>query len=322
MAKENMIFAGLWFGDNKPAMATYLKPLYDELQILDKGILVESSERGQFLCRSVLPVGSCDLPARCLVCNSIQFNGEYGCWKCLQQGKIEKIGSKVHTKIFPFISDNPKGPLRNKKDTVKHAHEALTSGNERQCIVKGIKGPSWLLFLEHFDIVAGMGIDYMHGVLLGVQKFLLKLWFGDSYSKEPFSFRHLVGILDNRLKEIFPTMEIKRMPRSVSEHFKYWKASELRSFLLFYGAPTLYGILSEDVFQHYLLLVNAIHLLLKQSISESDLCEAEQLLSSFCSSFPAIYVARFTTMNIHQLLHLADDVRDLGQLFTHSCFHL
>lgn len=63
----------------------------------------------------------------------------------------------------------------------------------------------------------------MHGVLLGVQKLLLKLWFGDSYSKEPFSFRHLVGILDDRLKEIFPIMGIKRMPRSVSEHLKYWK---------------------------------------------------------------------------------------------------
>ena len=54
MAKENMIFAGLWFGDKKPAMATYLKPFYDKLQLLDKGILVQSPERGQLLCRSVL----------------------------------------------------------------------------------------------------------------------------------------------------------------------------------------------------------------------------------------------------------------------------
>ena len=61
----------------------------------------------------------------------------------------------------------------------------------------------------------------MHGVLLGVRKLLLKLWFGNSYSKELFSFRHLVGILDDRLKEIFLTMEIKRMPRPVSEHLKY-----------------------------------------------------------------------------------------------------
>jgi len=42
MAKENMMLAGLWFGDKKPAMATYLKPLYYKLQLLDKGILVQS----------------------------------------------------------------------------------------------------------------------------------------------------------------------------------------------------------------------------------------------------------------------------------------
>ena len=149
-----------------------------------------------------------------------------------------------------------------------------------------------------------MGIDYMQGVVLGVQKLLLKLWFGDSYLKEPFSFRHLVGVLNDHLKEIFPTVGIKRMPRSVSEHLKYWKASELHSFLLFYGARALYGILSEDHFQHYLLLVNPIHLLLKDSISELDLSEAENLLFSFCSSFPGIYAAHFTTMNVHQLLHL------------------
>lgn len=26
------------------------------------------------------------------------------------------------------------------------------------------------------------------------------------------------------------------------------------------------------------------------------------------------------TINIHQLLHLSDNVRDLGPLYTHSCF--
>ena len=76
--------------------------------------------------------------------------------------------------------------------------------------------------------------------------------------------------MDDQLNEILPTLEIRRMLRSVSEHLKYWKASELRSFLLFYGAPALYGILSENYFQHYLLLVNAIYLLLKDSISQSS----------------------------------------------------
>ena len=64
-------------------------------------------------------------------------------------------------------------------------------------------------------------------------------------------------------------------------------------------------------------------LLLKDSISKSDLSlsKAGKLFFSFCSRFPAIYAARFTTMNIHQLLHLVDNVRDLGPLFAHSCFH-
>jgi len=203
MAKEYMIFAGCWFGDKKPTMATFLKPLYEELSFLlmDKGITVESSERGKFLCRAVLLAGSCDLPARCLVCNSLQFNGEYGCWKCFQQGRTEKIGIQGHTKIFPYVRDNPKGPLQNKQDTTKHSYEALRNlqSGQKQYAVKGVKGPSWLLFLENFDVVVGMGIDYMHGVLLGVQKLLLKLWFGDTYSKEPFSFRHLVGVLDDGL---------------------------------------------------------------------------------------------------------------------------
>lgn len=77
---------------------------------------------------------------------------------------------------------------------------------------------------------------------------MLKLWFGDSYLKEFFSFRYLVGILDNRFKEIFLIMEIKRMFRLVFEYFKYWKVSELRLFLLFYGVFILYGIFFEDIF--------------------------------------------------------------------------
>lgn len=109
---------------------------------MDKSITVESSERGQFLCRAVLLAGSCDLPASRLVCNSLQFNGEYGCWKCLQQGRTEKVGIRGHTKIFPYIRDNPKGPLQNKQDAIKHSYEALTTlqSGQKQYAVKGVKG--------------------------------------------------------------------------------------------------------------------------------------------------------------------------------------
>ena len=36
--------------------------------------------------------------------------------------------------------------------------------------------------------------------------------------------------------------------------------------------------------------------------------------------FSALYSAGKETIKIHSLLHLADDVRNLGPLWTHSCF--
>ena len=37
--------------------------------------------------------------------------------------------------------------------------------------------------------------------------------------------------------------------------------------------------------------------------------------------FPYLYELRYQTINIHNLLHLPQSVRELGPLWTHSCFH-
>ena len=78
-AKENMVFAGLWFGEKKPAMWSFLKPFYKGLQELEHGVAMHSPERGDFTCKGILLAGTCDLPAKCLVCNSMQYNGENSC---------------------------------------------------------------------------------------------------------------------------------------------------------------------------------------------------------------------------------------------------
>ena len=321
MAKENMLLSGLWFGEKKPAMCTFLKPQSESLRELEKGIELEAPGRGKFTCKGVVLAWTCDLPARRLVCNSMQFNGQYGCWKCLQQGKTVKAAGG-HVRIFPYQVNDPKGPLRNKEDAIRHATEVTQRqlAGEKCSNVMGVKGPSWLSLLEDYDNVRGIAIDYMHGVLLGVQKLLLKLWFNSSFSGKAYSISHLSETLDERLQNITPTLEISRLPRSITEHLKYWKANELRSFLLYYGIPSLYGLLPDAYFNHYVLFVHAIYLLLKDEIKQSHLCEAENLLNQFCALFPSLYEERFTTMNIHQLLHLSDDVRELGPLYTHSCF--
>ena len=119
----------------------------------------------------------------------MQYNGEYGYWKCLQSGQTVKTGPHGHARAFPFNNADPKGPLRTNDLTLEHAKEAVQEqlAGKTRCAVKGVKGFSLLSILRHHDIVRGTAIDYMHGVLLGVRKLLLKLWFDNSYSKKVFS---------------------------------------------------------------------------------------------------------------------------------------
>ena len=81
-----------------------------------------------------------------------------------------KTGQRRHAGGFPFNEEDPKEPLRTNESTLEHAKEAMrqqVAGKSRYT-VNGVKGFSWLSILQHYDIVRGTAIDYMHGVLLGV----------------------------------------------------------------------------------------------------------------------------------------------------------
>ena len=97
----------------------------------------------------------------------------------------------------------------------------IDSGNVKHT-VNGIKGPSWLSFCPKFDMVNGVAIDYMHGVLLGIQKLLLRLWFTKEFSSRPFSYFTKVNVVDNRMMNIQLTLNIRsRLQRSIENDLKY-----------------------------------------------------------------------------------------------------
>lgn len=318
MMPENMLLAGLWFDSIKPSIEVFLNPILEEFKQLSKGVQFFSPTKGMFLCKGFLLACTADLPARALLCNSVLFNGAFSCIKCLQKGETAKRG-KGHTHIFPFKSVDPKGPVRSTKSILQDAETVMRSGRSKYT-VNGIKGPSWLAFFPKFDIVNGMGIDYMHGVLLGVQKLLLKLWFGKEFSSQTFSVFSKLKTVDQRLLNIHPTLSISRLPRSIESDFKHWKASEFQNFLLFYSLPVLKDILDQERFLHFALFVQAIFILLQNEITVSELKKSEEMLKAFCKKFADLYSACFMTLNMHQLLHLVDNVINLGPLYTHSCF--
>ena len=96
-------------------MWLYLKPTFEALLKLEEGIDFSGNRSNgvseTIKVRCLLLCSTCDLPARSLLCGSMQYNGRYGCWKCLQPGKTSLTGKKgggVWT--YPFNEDDPSGP--------------------------------------------------------------------------------------------------------------------------------------------------------------------------------------------------------------------
>ena len=232
---NNMILAGLWFGPSKGSMLTFLKPYHKSLlDIANKGCEMTSPDRGTFCCRVLLLVCACDLPAKCTVMNFVQYNGLYGCAKCLQQGMTVKTDVHGSVHASEFQRNNPDGPARTHEETFATATQAVDENK----MLLGIKGPSWLFGLPSYDFIRGMEIDYMHGACLGVMKLLMRFWFHGEHSNEAYSISHRLEDINRRMKSFKPPFELSRISRSM-EHFMTWKASEYRSLLMVYGLPLL-----------------------------------------------------------------------------------
>ncbi|XP_063425300.1 uncharacterized protein LOC134708578 [Mytilus trossulus] len=316
MMKENMILCGLWFGETKPFISLFTKPLMKSLKNLEsKGIEYEIGGC-KVVTQAYLICGTADLPAKSLVLNCNQFNGQYSCMRCVHPGETYKTAAGGSVHVFPYDASKSMYEERTSSNCLEDAAIAT----ESRKTFKGIKGPSFLMTLKSYDYVKSSSIDYMHGVLLGIGKLLIKLWIGSSHSKEKFSISSYVDIIDERLLKIKPPSVITRVPRSLSEHFKYWKASEIRSWLQFYSLPVLCDILPEEYFMHFACYVQGIYLLSSDSISPVDLQKSQSLLSYFVHMFPSLYGERYVTLNMHSLLHLTQCVKDLGPLWVYSCF--
>ncbi|XP_067668252.1 uncharacterized protein [Haliotis asinina] len=192
-------------------------------------------EGRSLLLRAVLHSVVCDAPARCLVQNFVQFNGYFGCGSCLSKGKSVKTGERGSMMSYPFdISEagNFTGVSTPRTHT-QGLTDARRAGQHRSC-QNGVKGFSPLYKLPFFDMIRCVTVDYMHCVLLGVQKKCLHLWTGSANKNEKFYIGNFTSIFNERLQRLSPPNLITRLLRCI-EDLKNWKASEFRSFLLFYS---------------------------------------------------------------------------------------
>ena len=238
----------------------------------------------------------CDAPARAMLKNVKSHSGYHACEKCCQEGEW-------HGKVtYPETTAS----LR----TDVHFDEMR---DEEHHI-----GPSPLSTLP-IGMVTGFPLDYMHLVCLGVMRRLLLCWL-----KGPLVTRlcaNKVEQLSVGLLRLTPciTREFSRKPRSVVDVLR-WKATELRQFLLYTGPVALLNILSEPLYQNFLLLSIGMRLLLSPYLCEKYCDYAESLLTTCVENMKILYGKGMMVYNVHGLIHLANDVRVFESLDNFSAF--
>ncbi|GBO01993.1 hypothetical protein AVEN_135801-1 [Araneus ventricosus] len=252
-----------------------------------------------------------DAPDRATIQNFIQYNGKYGCGFCQQSGeRVEK--GKRFCRIYPVQQPLPE--IRSFEQCVDFAEETSLTGKA----VHGVKGPTELMKLyPNFCLVQSFVPDYMHAVLLGALREIMSPWIQTSSNDFSINQKSL-SVLNHRMLNIKCPQETTRKLRLTND-FLFWKASGFRVFL-FVSPIILKNLISKNVYNHWLLLVLGISLLLGNQVTTNDLEEAEFALQKFVYGVRDIYGIQEQTYNIHFLLQLRQAIKSWGPLWAHSCF--
>lgn len=174
-----------------------------------------------------------------------------------------------------FLFKEEPARLREEQRLKRQGQEAYQQGKA----VKGVKGPSLLQIVPRLDLAIFLVAEYMHTVCLGVVRHFLMLWIY-IYVPGPWCIREYIDENDNIIMNIRPPTFIGRLPRGTSDACR-WKASEFRSWRLFYSLPIISKYIAFVYPQHWFLFVMSIYFLLKEEINPTQILIWQRPCSSY-----------------------------------------
>lgn len=241
---SNLVFPiAIFHAYAKPnSLADYLSEFIVEAKtLLQDGVRIEN-KLYQFNLQAII----CDAPARSFLKCIIGHTGYHSCERCKIKGQY--LQNRI---VFnDFGADERRTDQEFRSLSYQHSHQK----NEISPLTE-----------LNLDMIKHFPLDYMHLVLLGVVKRLLNF-----LTKGPPLCRisnMQSTLMSEKLLLSHGKMpsEFNRQPRSLTE-LPHWKASEFRQFLLYHGPIVLKGIVSNDVYNHFLALHVSMCFLLSDGI--------------------------------------------------------
>lgn len=226
-----VFLVGFWCGNGKPQdIKEYLNEFVEEiLKLYNTGIVINDKVYEFRLGRVIA-----DAPAKAFLLRWIGHCGYDSCTKCTTHGE-----RKENRMSFPDLD----ATLRKDDDF-------------KNCPLSAIPG---------FSVTRQVVLDYLHLILLGVVKKLLKLMTKGGRRYRVFD-RKTIDHISKKLKiiaEKFVPTEFQRKLRDLT-NLKRWKGTELRQFIL-YTVWVITSELSHEGREHLLLLHCAVRLLCSDS---------------------------------------------------------
>ncbi len=292
---DNIFVIGLFQGNSKPSDTHFLDKFVLEVNELEaKGIQI-----GQSLYSFKVSKICADAPARSFLKNVNNHNGYSSCERCVQ------VGQWLGRMVFLEFDCDARTDESIKLFTDKRHHK-----KNGECTLNNID----------IGLVSQVPLDYMHLACLGVTRKLFRQWVK---GKIPHKMSNKIIMEISKhlmlLRKYIPNC-FQRKPRSLLE-IDHFKASEFRTLLLYTGVVCLKNLISQDYYDHFVLLHSAMFILLsKKAFVPEWNSIAKDLLRKFVEDGIRIYGSEFSVYNVHSLLHLHDDAMRFGNLDNASCF--
>lgn len=241
----------------------------------------------------------CDAPARSFLKGTKAHTGYSSCDRCVVRREYYK--NKV---VFNSLVSQKRTDESFRQEIDEDHHVSHTPLSELP-----------------IDLITTFPNDYMHNVCLGIVRKLLNTWIGGGSLKVRLQHQKVQVIsqplLD--LRKMIP-VEFNRKPRSLEE-LQYWKATELRTFLIYVGPIVLKDVVNIAVYENFLAFHFAISVLLSdRHIKNLGVALVRNIINVFIDHVKVLYGLEFMVYNVHLLSYICDDVDMFGVLDNFSAF--
>lgn len=322
-----VLVCGVWVDSCKPYMNSYMKPFTKEIvRINEHGVKwIHPVSKEENVTRVTVPALSVDAPVRAQVQNILAPGGKCACNVCEQKTLklpaeeiLPGVEKKKRRRVFTFQEEvQLRTGIRMGAQAKQTKLNEEMNRRKKKDPVKGVKGISVISQMPGCDIGTAVFPEYMH-LLLYLIKHFFCLWFE---TDGPWSLQKHRDVINSFLLKVKVPDYITRIPRS-TDCYLQWKANELRTFVLYLSPVIFAKCMLPNYFQHWLLFVQSLYLLLQESVSERDIARAEIMLKMFLRDFEKLYKADHSTYYLHNVRHLPLVVQRYGPLWSNATFML